>query len=325
MANQVLKTVVLIALPASGKSEVRKYLEYMPMDKRVSDFHMGDTVQIDDFPYVHFMRCIDDELLKLGHPFLFYHSNQEPFLHTAEWGTLIELVNDDYFAIVNKTKINPSSAAQHLLNRIDAASVKVGLPPRLSQLPANVRQAILPALEKEAKSILGNVEKLQQIDLTGKTLVIEFARGGPQGSSMPLSNNYGYQYSIAKLAEPILQDATLLYIWVTPEESRRKNENRADPNDPGSILHHGVPIKVMLNDYGCDDIEWLEKNTEVPGTITVKAHGKVFHLPIAKFDNREDKTSFLRGDHTAWDKSKVEVLHNELKGALQKLAKMYFK
>jgi hypothetical protein len=121
-----------------------------------------------------------------------------------------------------------------------------------------------------------------------------------------------------------LDKAVLLYIWVTPEESRRKNQDRTDPNDPGSILHHGVPIKVMLGDYGCDDIEWLEKHAEKPGTITVKAHSETFNLPIAKFDNRNDKTTFLRGDPNNWNAKNVELMHTEIKAALDKLAKLHF-
>ena len=100
---------------------------------------------------------------------------------------------------------------------------------------------------------------------------------------MPLPEPFGYGYSLSKLAEGILEKATILYVWVTPEESRRKNEARTDPNDPGSILHHGVPIEVMLKDYGCDDVDWLEKNSERPGTVTVEARGKKFHLPLARW------------------------------------------
>ena len=114
-------------------------------------------------------------------------------------------------------------------------------------------------------------QKLQATNLEGKTIVIEFARGGPQGSKMPLSNGYGYQCSLAKFDQKILENASILYIWVTPEESRRKNEERCDPNNPGSILHHGVGIEVMLKDYGCDDVQWLAQQSDMPNTIAVTA------------------------------------------------------
>ena len=119
----------------------------------------------------------------------------------------------------------------------------------------------------------------------------------------------------------ILERAVILYIWVTPEESRRKNDDRADPDDPGSILHHGVPIDVMMGDYGCDDMEYLVHSSGQPETVRVAAHGKSFHLPVARFDNRVDKTSFIRGDAKKWSKTDVEALHEGLKGALEALYK----
>lgn len=141
-----------------------------------------------------------------------------------------------------------------------------------------------------------------------KTIVIECARGGPDGSSMPLTGTFGYQYSLPMFCPEILEKAVVLYIWVTPEESRRKNADRADPNDPGSNLHHGVPMAVMLGDYGCDDMEYLTQQTEQKDTLTVSAHGNTYHLPIGIFDNRVDKTSFLRETPDRWDEEKVKVV-----------------
>lgn len=325
MTEHIFPTILLIALPASGKSEVRKYLECMPLEKRINDFHMGETVQLDDFPYVHIMRCIDVALEKHKAPAIFFQASDKPFQRTEDWGTLIELVNEDYFDLVKKKAINPSSAAEYMFERIDEAGAKAGLPKRLSKIDAKLRKTILHDVEEESLKIVKMKQALQKQTLAGKTLVIEFARGGPQGSTMPLAGGYGYQYSLAKVAEPILEKAVALYLWVTPEESRRKNFDRNDPNDPGSILHHGVPIDVMLGDYGCDDIEWLEQHASKPGTVEVKAHGKTFHVPLAKFDNRVDATSFLRGDPSSWDQEKVAKLHSNLKQTLAKLAKLYFK
>jgi hypothetical protein len=150
---------------------------------------------------------------------------------------------------------------------------------------------------------------------------MECARGGRQGSSMPLPAPYGYLYSLAQLSEPILERASILYVWVTPEESRRKNTERADPNDPGSILHHGVPMPVMLGDYGCDDMEWLIGQSDHPDTVRIEAHGKTFHLPVARFDNRKDKTTFVRGEQAQWRKDDVQALHGGLSEAFARLAK----
>ena len=94
---------------------------------------------------------------------------------------------------------------------------------------------------------------------------------------------------------------------------------RTDPNDPGSILHHGVPAGMMINTYGCDDIDWLAKNTGQPNTITVQAHGRTYYLPFAAFENTVDKTSFLRDEPNSWDPQKVKAVHDGLSEALQRI------
>lgn len=318
--TKTLDTVLLLALPASGKSEVRRYLELMPKEARLKDFHMGDSVQLDDYPYVHMMRRIDDELAALGAKRIFFHSSERPFQDPLHWGTLIELVNEDHEDMLAKKVVSPRSAAEHLLDRMDKASTKVGAGAPLAALEKGVRSKLASKLEAEAKTMLAEKHKGYPDTLEGKTLVIEFARGGPQSAGLPLPEPFGYRYSVSKLSPKILEKAAILYIWVTPEESRRKNEARAKPNEQGSILHHGVPIEVMLNDYGQDDMEWLLKNSERPGTATIKAHGKTFHLPVGRFDNRVDKTSFLREDQKKWDKAAVKAVHEGLREALDHLA-----
>ena len=50
---------------------------------------------------------------------------------------------------------------------------------------------------------------------------------------------------------------------------------------------------------------YLRSISEKENTITVETHGKKYHLPIGVFDNREDKTTFLRGDKDTWKEDKV--------------------
>jgi hypothetical protein len=318
--NEPLKTILLLALPASGKSEVRRYLKNLSQEECRRDFHMGPTVQLDDFPYVHMMRRVDDELAAAGKKRLFFHSPARPFLDTRDWGTLIQLVNEDHEDLVSRKAQKIRSAANWLLDRMDAAAALVGIPRRLSSIQSSVRKSIENKLEEEARKMLSEKQESQPDTLSGRTLIIEFARGGPQGATMPLPDPLGYQYSLGQLSSSILETATILYVWVTPEESRRKNQERADPKDPGSILHHGVPIEVMMNDYGCDDMDWLERNSKVEGTITVSSRNRTFCLPIARFDNRVDKTSFIRNDPAAWKPDQIRSVHEELKNALEKLA-----
>ncbi len=317
--SDIFDTVLLLALPASGKSEVRKYLDHLETKDRARDFHMGPTVQLDDFPYVHMMRLIDEALLAIDKPAIFFQSPDKPFTEPRDWGTLTKLINEDYADLVGKRITQPDSPADHLLDRIDAARRKVGAPAALRALDEDTRAHVCATIEDEARDLLNEKHKNYPETLNGKTVVIEFARGGPQGSRMPLEPPFGYEYSLAHLSPEVLERAVILYIWVTPEESRRKNDDRADPNDPGSILNHGVPIDVMLNDYGCDDIEYLLHVSGQPDTVLVPAQGKNFHLPLSRFDNRTDKTSFIRGNSKAWKPADVAALHDGLKGALERL------
>lgn len=315
-----LDLVLLLALPASGKSEVRRYLAHLSPEECRRDFHLGATAQLDDFPYVHLMRRIDDELARRGQPRLYFHSPDRPFVDGRDWGTLIQLLNEDYADLVARRQHEPRSAAEHLFARFDAASLQVGLPARLAALDPTSRSAVAELLEAEARDLLASQNQGRPESLAGRTVVIELARGGKDGSTLPLAAPFGYRYSLSQLSPAILERASILYVWVTPEESRRKNHARANPDDPGSILHHGVPIEVMLHDYGCDDMSWLEEHAARPGTVPVEAGGRSFDLPIARFDNRVDRTSFLRQDPADWAPADVQAIHDGLQAAFARLA-----
>ena len=56
MKNNVFKVVLLQALPASGKSEVRNFMAHVEPGRLQEEFHIGENLQLDDFPYVHMMR-----------------------------------------------------------------------------------------------------------------------------------------------------------------------------------------------------------------------------------------------------------------------------
>jgi len=196
----------------------------------------------------------------------------------------------------------------------------VGIGARLSTLPEAIHAKVAEAVADEAKAQLADKLAGYPDTLEGKTLVVEFARGGPDGSSMPLPAPHGYQYSLGLLSDALLERAKILYIWVTPEESRRKNDARTNPDDPGSILHHGVPLSVMLGEYGCDDMTWLEEHAEQPGCVTVRRGARAFNIPVARFDNRQDRTTFVREEPSAWNEADVAALHGGLKAALDHLA-----
>lgn len=320
--SETFDIVLLMALPASGKSEVRRFLANVEPERLQKDFHIGPNLQLDDFPYVHMMRRADDQLAKLGKNRVFFKSGDKPFINPKDWGTLIHLLNEDYHDLMKKNVVKTDSAADLLMKRIDKAGEKAKIAPRLAGLDKATWTAVAAELEKEARAMLDEKHAAYPASFEGKTIVVEAARGGPDGSSMPLPAPFGYQYSLGEFDPEILKRAVLLYVWVTPEESRRKNTARTDPNDPGSILHHGVPMDVMLGDYGCDDMDYLEKISEVPGTITITSQGQKFHIPVGRFDNRVDKTSFLRVDKKDWDPKMVADVTNAIKAATDKLYSM---
>jgi hypothetical protein len=315
-----IDVLLLLALPASGKSEARRYLASLTPEQCHEQFGIGHTVQLDDFPYVHIMRRVSDELTSRGHEGAFFISPALPFRNPIDWLTLIELMNEDYDDVVNVNRPAPDSAALWVFDRIDAARVRAGGEPVIGALPAGLREEIAAPIEDEARTLLN--DKLANIpdSLEGKTVVIEFARGGADGSPLPLPRPFGYRHSLQQLSPAILEKASILYIWVTPEESRRKNTARTDPDDPGSILHHGVPMAVMYGDYGVCDMAWMLEQSDKPDTVRIEKDGGVYHLPLGRFDNRVDKTSFIREDEAQWSAEDVAALQAGMRAAFDELA-----
>lgn len=322
MAKKI-DTLLLCALPASGKSEVRRYMASLPPESVENDLHMGPTTQLDDYPYVHLMRRISEEMVERGMDGAYFRSSDQPFTDPRDWGTLIHLVNEDYRDLHEHPDLDISPAAPWLFARMDAARTSAGAPPVFSALDEATRAALADAVEEDAAQLLADKRAEIPSSLDGRTIVIEFARGGAEGASLPLDPPFGYAHSFACLSDEILQRASVLYVWVTPEDSRRKNDERAKPGREGdaSILHHGVPEAVMRGDYGTDDMGHLIETSEKPGTVTVQAHGQTYHLPVARFDNRDDLTSFLRGEPSEWPAESVAAIHQGLGDALASLAR----
>jgi hypothetical protein len=320
MSNHI-DILLLLALPASGKSEARRYLASLSPAECREQFGIGHTVQLDDFPYVHIMRRVSDELTARGHDGLFFVSPYLPFRNPVDWLTLIELINEDYADLVERQLPAPESAALWLFDRIDAARVRAGGEAVIGTLPEALRREIAAPIEAESRKLLA--DKLAEVPdtLEGKTVVIEFARGCADGQTYPFPHPYGYQASLAQLNGEILAKSSILYIWVTPEESRRKNAARTDPNDPGSILHHGVPLAVMYGDYGVCDMSHLLEISGRPDTVTVARDGREFHLPLGRFDNRVDQTSFIREDPSQWSAADVKALQVGMREAFDQLAR----
>ncbi len=285
------------------------------MDAEVAarDFGLGPTVQLDDYPYVHLMRRFSEEIRDLGGSPVFFASDHEPFLDGREWATLIELVNEDYGALGTGPPV-PHGPAAWLLERFDRARRVVGLGPPFEELSEDMMESLAAALDDE----VAEFARERSATLAGyepgvSTVLIEFARGGPEGAQPPLPDPHGYGFSLRHLSPGILRRAAALYVWVTPEESRRRNLDRAIPGIEGdaSILHHGVPETMMRRDYGVDDFLWLMERGG-GHAVEVDTEDGMFAIPAAVFDNRTDHTSFLRADPSEWDPDLVEELHTAL-------------
>ncbi len=320
--DNIFDTLILIALPASGKSEVRKFMRHGDEAACIEKYHLGKTLQLDDFPYVHFMREVDDALESFGQERIFYADNQSGFNEPRDWGALLRLVSQDYDLMTDNSVAMPIVTPKFLFERMDKARAAVGAPEVFSQMNPKTVNRLEDRLAAEAKRLGDELLARRPTSLDGHTVVIEFARGGPQGASMPLSAPHGYGYALQHLSPAILSNAAILYIWVSPEESRRKNVARADPNDPGSILHHSCPESVMINDYGTCDLEHLLETSSVTGTVEIVSEGQTFHIPAARFDNRNDLTTFVRDDDP-WKQEDMQALENGLAGGLRDLWAKY--
>lgn len=275
------------------------------------------------------MRWVDEvSIRRLHNGPLFYQGPETPFADPHEWGTLVELVNDDVLGNLACPE-EPADLARWMFRRIDEAEIRAGARLKLGRLPADVQEAMVADLVashrtpgmSEAKKLLRPRAKAPFL-LGDGTTIIEFARGGPHGATLPLDPPRGYRYAFGRLAPQILERASILYLKVTPEESRRKNLERALP-PPGvddSSMFHGVPTCVMLADYGCDDLEYL-MGLDGGNSARIDAHGHAYHLPAAVFDNTRDLTSFIRKEKSPdhWSEADKAAIQAGLDSAFGKL------
>jgi len=107
-----------------------------------------------------------------------------------------------------------------------------------------------------------------------KTAIIEFSRGGENG----FEEAYGY------LDPKILRRAGIVYIKVSYEESKRKNQRRANRDRPDSILQHSLPDEKMDFYYKTND--WEKLAARDPRAIDVKG----VRVPYSVLDNEPEVT-----------------------------------
>ena len=309
---------LLLALPASGKSEIRRYLAHVEPGVAARDFHLGPIVQLDDYPYVKLMRLVAEEVTSAGGPQIFFESPTGLMREPRDWGMLAGLLAEDYAALGSRAEV-PNHPTAHLLDRFDRARLALGARPLTEGIPTNLLTRVARVLDGEIASFLRGLGDELGRHHESSTVIVEFARGGPQGAAFPLPEPQGYGYTLPHLGAAMLRRSCVLYVWVTPEESRRRNHERAGtgPEAEASVLHHRVPDAVMHNDYGTDDLRWLMEQDS--GLIRVRAGREDHRLAATAFDNRSDFTSFLRSDPSQWPDESVAAIHANLKTAFTKL------
>lgn len=89
--SDIFSTVLLIARPAAGKSEVIQYLKQTPLQERIERFHIGTFSEIDDFPMLWTWFEEDALLEKMGYPRL--HTDSDGYFKSLYfWDLLIERI-----------------------------------------------------------------------------------------------------------------------------------------------------------------------------------------------------------------------------------------
>ncbi|KAG9395443.1 hypothetical protein J8273_3010 [Carpediemonas membranifera] len=348
MTSDHIQTLLLCALPASGKSETRKFLSSLaPEDLRTS-FKIAQTVQLDDYPYVDVMKKVDaalESIIGTARARMFYPHPDELFFHKEDWETLIHLLNEDYDDLIDRPARPEVDSGRWMCERLDRAREKTGAyqtwgegqaseggrATRILSLPEGVLEQLYAVLRPTTDVLMREKYDCFPETLEDKTVVIEFARGGSQGSEMPLKPPMGYEYSFSCLSDRILSGAAVLYVWVTPEMSRAKNIARAQEKAGDAAtsanlsLNHGVPEIVMLQDYGVDDIEYLLEKSGVANAVMVasKASGRPFVIPLSRFDNREDLTTFARSPQVEWAKDDVDRIRAAFEHCFGGLTEQY--
>lgn len=125
------------------------------------------------------------------------------------------------------------------------------------------------------------------------TAIIEFSRGEQHG---------GYSKAYQHLDAQILQKAVSLYVDVSFEESRRKNQQRFNPDRPDSILEHSLSDEKLNTLYRYDD--WASFSEGDPEYL----HVGEFRVPYVVFQNEDDVTT-----------PDGEPLYRRLQGCLDRL------
>lgn len=119
MAEKTFDIIILNGRPAAGKSEVIDYLKKTPLDERIQRFHIGEFVELDDFPILWEQFEDDDLMEEMGLPRLLtnkeftYKGKTYPgyvFKEKWYWNFLINKLNKQYVRLLRD---NPGFHEKH--------------------------------------------------------------------------------------------------------------------------------------------------------------------------------------------------------------------
>ncbi len=100
MTTPIFPVLILNGRPASGKSEIIDFLKKLPDDVRRERFHIGQLLELDDFPML-WTWFEEDAILEkiLGQPRL-HTSPDGYFIHEKLWHLLIERLSLEYDKLI---------------------------------------------------------------------------------------------------------------------------------------------------------------------------------------------------------------------------------
>jgi hypothetical protein len=100
MNNTTFDILLLIARPAAGKSETIDHLKSTEISERIQRYHIGQFVELDDFPMVWTWFEEDAILSRLGYPRL-HTDDDNYFIGQHLWNLLIERINLEYEKLIS--------------------------------------------------------------------------------------------------------------------------------------------------------------------------------------------------------------------------------
>ena len=96
MGKEIFEKIILLGRPASGKSEIINFLKHQDANTLRTRFHIGDIIEIDDFPMLWTWFEEDDIIEKVFNKPRLHSTPDGLFKEKYLWHLLIERISLDY-------------------------------------------------------------------------------------------------------------------------------------------------------------------------------------------------------------------------------------